>query len=293
MIDNVAIASVPPRSGDEIIIGEFSGDPADWSDQVLDFLAAESIDANEAGGPIGPAGGPGVIVSNEGCAVQCITSGVAFAVGTGAHLRVTTSTPATIRITVFGDELAESPGAAVQWGHTWPHLHHDTIYTALVRAEDADGNVKFASGDFHTLNRYARMDLTAIGIAPEPPFEHPHVVWWPDGGERQEVEGGLFVLPLPLWEPDGRVDPTVDLEFLVQLHDHEADCSVFDPCSSKAGPILATTIELDTYPETATYWTSHEIDITMTPPCIPPTFCDEPAPVVYSADIVLSVWYAE
>lgn len=284
-------ATLLQQSGDEVVIGELSGDPADWSDEVLDALIAEGVDPSAAGGPIGPTGGPGAIVSNEGCAVQCITSGVAFAVGTGAHLRVTTSTPTTMRITVFGAAgVVTSPGAAVQWGHTWPDLHHDTIYTALVRAEDANGNVSFASGDFHTLSRYARMEMTAISIQAVSPYEHPHLFWWIDG-DQHTVAGGDIVAPLTLWEPLGTAPETVELEFQAALHDHQANCNAFDPCSGLYGVIVGESFELDAYPDDAVYWTSHQITVSFIPPCTPPSFCDEPLPLVYVADVVLSVWY--
>ncbi|KAL3916045.1 MAG: hypothetical protein SGARI_008051 [Bacillariaceae sp.] len=96
--------------------------------------------ASRSGSNLRGGGTTGDLVSNDGCAVQCITSGKAYARGVDALLQVRTATPATIVIQVFDNAglLGLKPG---------------TTYTAVATATDSNGNTAVGHGSFTTLVR--------------------------------------------------------------------------------------------------------------------------------------------
>lgn len=154
-------ATVPRGPDEPVSIGEWSTDPADWSPEVREHLASQGFDADDppAGATVGH-GQIGGLLSNEGCAVNCITAGLAHAVGVGVHLEVTTSVPAFIQIEIIDVGLTFGPPSALSFGATWAHLEPGTTYDAIARAHDAHGNMAVASGSFTTLTRSASITFT-------------------------------------------------------------------------------------------------------------------------------------
>lgn len=148
--------TAPPSTDEQVTIGEWSTDPADWSPEMLQYLQAEGLDPDALANQGATVGGPSdQLLSNEGCAVNCITSGLMWAVGVGAYLEVTTSVPAFIQIEILDVGLKFGPPSAKIWGATWAHLEPGTTYQAVARAHDAQGNMAVASGEFTTATRHA------------------------------------------------------------------------------------------------------------------------------------------
>ncbi len=171
----MAIATIPPGEPGELAtgatvpldpempvpVGQWSTDPDDWSPEVQNYLESQGVDLDAAANQSAAAdGAPGQLLSNEGCAVNCITSGLAYAVGVGAYLEVTTSVPAFIQIEILDVGLKFGPPSAIVWGATWAHLESGTTYQAIARAHDAQGNMAVAVGEFTTLTRSARITFT-------------------------------------------------------------------------------------------------------------------------------------
>jgi hypothetical protein len=153
--------TVPVDPGVPAEVGQWSTDPADWSPEVQQYLQSQGFDLDELGNQgAAAAGAPDELLSNEGCAVNCITSGLMWAVGVGAYLEVTTSVPAFIQIEILDVGLKFGPPSAKIWGATWAHLDPGTTYQAIARAHDAQGNMAVASGEFTTLRRSAEITLT-------------------------------------------------------------------------------------------------------------------------------------
>lgn len=298
-LPTTSTSSVPPTAEEDIVLGELSFDPTEWPADVVDFLQAEGVDVDQL--PVGaaPHGQPGGLLSNEGCAVQCVTYGVAYPVGTGAHVKVVTAVPATIRISVFGAAAnATSPTSATTWGHTWPNLNGNTTYVALVKAEDAAGNESFASGEFTTLTRFAQVELYDFQAAAQLPYEHFHASVWID----DELHGVFYADDVdPLAIDVGTADAALEVVVEVTLHDHDNDCLVQaangappddgggSNCNSVWG-VASIVSELDIYPAQATYWTEHTIDATVSTPLGLVEFDDAP-PVPFVAQLRIDVTY--
>ncbi|MCC5952544.1 MAG: hypothetical protein JJU45_10670 [Acidimicrobiia bacterium] len=102
-----------------------------------------------------------------GCAFQCITSGVAYAKGTGAELVVTTDTPARIWIVVTGDDgyhrQEMSFHGETSFSALFDDLEPETTYHAMAAAEEKPGAVSHAFGTFETA-AFAR--TVQIGFSP-------------------------------------------------------------------------------------------------------------------------------
>lgn len=159
--DLVTGATVPLTPELPAPIGVWSTDPDDWSPEVQAYLASQGVDLATAGNQHATAqGAPGQLLSNEGCAVNCITSGLAHAVGVGVYLEVTTSVPAFIQIEIIDVGLKFGPPSATTWGATWAHLEPGATYQAIARAHDAQGNMAVAVGEFTTFVRSAQVTFT-------------------------------------------------------------------------------------------------------------------------------------
>lgn len=154
-------ATVPTRPDEPDAVGTWTTDPADWAPAVRELLISQGLDLDAlAEQSTAAAGAPGQLLSNEGCAVNCITSGLAHAVGVGVYLEVTTSVPAFIQIEILDVGLKFGPPSAQVWGSTWAHLEPGTTYQAIARAHDAQGNLAVAAGEFTTMTRSARITFT-------------------------------------------------------------------------------------------------------------------------------------
>ena len=153
--------TVPVDPGEPAEVGQWSTDPADWSPEVQQYLQSQGLDVDELTSQgAAAAGAPDQLLSNEGCTVNCITSGLMWAVGVGAYLEVTTSVPAFIQIEILDVGLKFGPPSASIWGATWAHLEPGTTYQVIARAHDAQGNMAVASGEFTTFRRAAEITFT-------------------------------------------------------------------------------------------------------------------------------------
>ncbi|MFV0307439.1 MAG: hypothetical protein ACK5OX_06825 [Desertimonas sp.] len=302
------VAAIAVSSGEEVGIGALSGDATEWTPEVADAVATAAA-ATDAAGGAPAAGAPGNVVSNEGCAVQCIRAGLAYAVGTGANLRVTTAVPATIDITVFGggEPVSSAPGS-LQFAHTWPDLAPGTVYTAMARATDAAGNVAIAAGTFETRQRHVHIEIADFAGQTQLPFDQFSASAMVNGALVASWDAASMTNPAVLWAPPDPVPAVLDVLVVGQMTDDEAStsCQIDVPASAGTGggPIgpgvsncwyitgnAATTLALDVYPPTAEYWSGHAITWPIFTPCTPPAFCDETAPFPFTARLDITVTY--
>lgn len=186
-----AYAPTPPSSGDtgprsgEVALGSFVSAPTTRSDGGVQRGGATSYRANPS------------------CAVQCITSGVAYGRGPGARLVVTTDTPATIRIIVSRDgyyRMIASAAGQTSFSADFGDLEADTHYDAFVSAVDANGDIANRSGSFRTLERNVHVVFNEADIHEAPYGNDPF-----SGQTWFEGEGGE---PFPTGDLD---DGTVHL----------------------------------------------------------------------------------
>jgi hypothetical protein len=307
---------------EDVVLGELSTDPADWPQVVIDHLASTGLDAAADGAS--PHDGPGSLITDEGCAVQCITSGLAYAVGTGAYLEVTTSVPAFIQIEVLDVGLKFGPPSASEWGDTWPHLDPDTTYHAIARAHDANGNMAVASGEFTTHIRSASITFepTVFWFGNVPDFDPWQNYDWQNNAYAY-LNGDLQVAahhsPAPTLEfQTGAIDPSViDVVYVGEYHCNLGceDVSfwtlfvdnIFGAPAQQAAPFgagppdhsggvygntfygaIGASIQLDGYPDDATTWTGHEFTFALS------TFWgDSVGPPVYlTVDVTVEVSYS-
>ena len=147
------------------------------------------------------AGRPGAatgLSANPTCAVQCITSGVAYGRGPDARLVVTTDTPATIRIVVsragYYRQIVSATGQT-SFSADFNDLDADTHYDAFVSASDADGHIANRSGSFTTLERNVHVVFNEADIYEAPYGDDPYY-----GQTWFEGEGGE---PYSLGDADG------------------------------------------------------------------------------------------
>jgi hypothetical protein len=189
------------RSGrtDEVVLGvvEPEREPGRINDLAApDCASRSSDDRSFRGGRIaddgcsreaqstGPLqGGNPSFKGGPGCAIQCITSGVAYARGAGARLVVTADTYVQFTLNVWNEEenyfatrQSDLP-LTMSWGDDlfdvgadFLDLKANTTYQASVQAVDASGYISTASGKFTTLRRFAEVDFGSFMLdsyAPE------------------------------------------------------------------------------------------------------------------------------
>ncbi|WP_116997033.1 hypothetical protein [Desertimonas flava] len=320
-------ATVPVGPDEPVSVGQWSTDPHDWSPAVRDLLVAQGVDLDglATAGAAGD-GQIGGLLSNEGCAVNCITAGLAHAVGVGVHLEVTTSVPAFIQIEIVGVGLKFGPPSALVFGATWAHLEPGTTYDAIARAHDAQGNMAVASGTFTTLTRSAEITFTptVFWFGNDPAFDPFGDHTWQlaadaflDGEHRAGATGetassesvlatasalGLTLETGPVADSvievayvgryvcvDGCGDGggVFDLDQAVPLGVDAANGSEADHDSAVWWGTIANDIQLDGYPDDVTSWTGHQFTFPLS------TFHGEPVgPAVYlTADVTVEVSY--
>jgi hypothetical protein len=153
--------------------------------------------------PVATRGGAGIqrtpatgYKANPTCAVQCITSGVAYGRGPDARLVVTTDTPATIRIVVSRSgyyRMISSEAGATSLSADFNDLEADTHYDAFVSAADADGNLANRSGSFRTLERNVHVVFNEADIHEAPYGGDPFYgqTWFEGVGGESHATGDL------------------------------------------------------------------------------------------------------
>lgn len=237
-----------------------------------------------------------------GCSIQCITSGIAYAVGVGAHLKVTTDTLARITITVEGFGSYDSGATLTQtWGKTFPDLEPDTTYKAWAFAIDSSGYVSSASGQFTTLRRFARVEFGGFSLT-EYSYNDGFSFYFRANGEWQpQLEEFHHQPALPATLPGVRAVEIADapspLNVAVRVFTEENNnevCEAVDrynttdsggnSCSAwNTG--TAGILYIDTYPDDAVEWTGHSLSASATPN-------NNWEPVQFNAPIEVEVWYA-
>jgi hypothetical protein len=279
---------------------------------VWQYLQAEGFDLEALADQSANAGGtPDQLLSNEGCAVNCITSGLAWAVGVGAYLEVTTSVPAIIRIQV----LEATPENQMTWeyekhfGATWPELQPTTTYQAVAYAIDGDGNVAIASGAFTTLGRYAEVTLTPTAFTPwDPsgpagaPTANGFAYAWLDG-DGASIEGPPDLLELVYPKAatstsivtviykgvDGGLCPGLDWSISPIPDDVSGSIECGESGSGTHGiyGAVAAEVQLDGYPDDSTSWTGHDFTFPLM------TFHGQPQepPLYIAIEVTVRVWY--
>ncbi len=272
----------PVTSGDEKILGSMS---------------------TEA--PSGNTGGATSFKGGPGCSIQCITSGVAYAVGVGANIRVTTDTAASIFIDITGVGTSWSgPDPTTAFDATFPDLQANTTYEVLAYAGDSDGYVSSAHGEITTLRRFASVEfigfeLTAYDSDLDDDFFFDFQVdgeWQPDlrefyhepalpatlpGVREVTIEGAPAGLPVAVRVvQDGDEDQVCESwDWDGAIGGGEEECVAWGTGETGIGGVL-----LDTYPDDATSWTGHSLSY------VAPTA--DWYPIQFSAPLDIEVWYA-
>jgi len=264
-------------------------------------------EAAQGGGMQGAAnfkGGPG-------CAIQCITSGVAYAKGPGARLVVKTDTPARIILNVIGpmySGVGDSGPGATTFTKDFLDLEANTTYQVNVTAQDSQGHISAASGKFTTLRRFATVDFGAFPIDEKASccndFSFYFNVDWE--WRFEELNHGAPALPAAL--PGARAVTVLDapqwLFVAVQVTQNTSSGGVCEgtslpkdlPHASGWGETCWTwntafnTVDLDLRPPGSTSWFEHERLVSL------PAFVTFPNEIAYSplrftAPVHLKVWY--
>jgi hypothetical protein len=170
------------------------------------------------------------------CAVQCITSGVAYGRGPDARLVVTTDTPATIRIVVSGPagytrQLISGAGVT-SFSADFEDLEADTHYDAIVIAKDAADHSAVRSGSFRTLQRNVTVVFNEAHIDAAPYGDQPYYAqtWFEDQPQWPldlgDADGG--VLPLTA-QAHQAADTDRYLALALELTQSEEPGGPFDP----------------------------------------------------------------
>lgn len=234
-----AVRTAPVRTDDGgMILGELAVDDGRDGPGGADSFA---IGGSRAASPAGHSASNDM-KAGPGCAVQCITSGVAYAYGVGATLEVTTDTPARTWIIVWDDDgyhrMVDSGDAGVMsFKHTFDDLEAGSTYQAMAVAEDSQGFVSHGYGSFDTLTRHVEVS-----------FMHAEVLETPYGKEPMRMsyrlDGEWYGDDVPhpfLDESDALYSPTwlglgihavqlgdVDqhLDFMVQLRQRDPGPSI-------------------------------------------------------------------
>ncbi len=215
-----------------------------------------------------------------GCAIQCVTKGVAYPRGFGAELVVETSVDADIFVSVIGDadgdgdyeysnfEWSNGPVDHLSW--TVDDLDPGQTYYAMVSAQDSQGGHSLAFGVFTTLSHreaYVSLgDLTITGGKDDDGVRRALSVdgWWSDYTPGSE---GIHRYT--------DLDGTVDLRLSV-FRDYDGDiCEAqghYDDLPAHGYSSVTCTawnsadvigLDLDVVPAGATRWTETEAHATI------------------------------
>jgi hypothetical protein len=184
--------TAPRRSGDDAVIGALDHDGATVVPpfEPAPFGLAAPPPAGRAAG-LGAGDG---FKAGPGCAVQCITDGVAYARGVGAELVLETDTPARLWLIVWDDDGYH----ALRYGGDAPRTSFSSLfddldqgrtYHALGVAQDTAGFQAQRYGTFHTHRRHARLEFGGVTVTSHPydgAFDYHYALdgaWLPSFGE--------------------------------------------------------------------------------------------------------------
>jgi hypothetical protein len=297
---------------DGTVLTEFTPDPEDVGEEPEpgfggpDGLAAQ-------GAPNGGTAGHSAsddLKAGAGCAVQCITRGVAYARGVGAKLVVRTDTPAAIWMVVHGPgstQVLESDGLTTAFDAVLDDLDGGTTYAVTVAATDAEGQTAHAHGEFDTLRRFARVRFAAIQVT-EHPYPGPlRAHYWVDGdwrhGMMQEVEPRTgrppaAIVPAPT-QGVVIVDAAETVSAMTQVVDRGGTMKGFDSCGDATAPADPSWDGVHECAAWSNAW-KPSIPITGHPHLelqeehtFPPIamFGHTPGGVTFSTSVTVAVWY--
>jgi hypothetical protein len=123
--------------------------------------------------------GPGDVLPNVGCSVQCITYSHLAPEGTGLGLTIDTNVPAKTTVSVdrdapgtigdapfFGTPEGTTSGAAYakRWSGFLKDLVPDRTYHIIIRSTDSSGHSAYRTGLFRTKSRRAKLVLEGIRV---------------------------------------------------------------------------------------------------------------------------------
>jgi hypothetical protein len=183
--------------------------------------------------------------AGAGCAVQCITGGVAYGRGPDARLVVTTDSPATIRIVVsragYHRQIVCDPGTT-SFSADFGDLDADTHYDAFVSAVDGAGKIANRSGSFRTLQRDVHVVFNEADVWETPYGGDPFYgqTWFEgEGGTPYAtgdlVDGEIHLGAQALHEDD--TDRYLWVGYELRQHDESVDVceAVSDPDEPEVG----------------------------------------------------------
>jgi hypothetical protein len=193
----------PPTQPNAGPLGVLNLDPADAGITGYQGLGVPALSGH---------GGPSSYSVGTGCASPCIDSGVAYPLGTGAHIEVVTDTPARIWIVVWNESLGHTfvsdsgAGSAVtSFEADFTELDGGTTYQAMAVAEDLNGYTDHVYGEFETLRRHVRFGLSNVVVTNQPNATVEFTTSkWADG----ELFSGGWEAPFPTVED---VDESVEV----------------------------------------------------------------------------------
>ncbi len=255
--------------------------------------------------------GPGSYLGGEGCLIQCITSGLAYARGVDAELFVTTHVPASVILMVLGDDYARvigSAGTGYSFSAMFDDLEAGTTYEVLAIAQDGQGYVSQAYGTFTTYTRHVAVTSLQASIISSP-YGNDLMSWdlwaegaWLTGGVHEPI-GDHLIMGLSEFDL-GTVDQHLDLAVQIQHFEDSGSCGSQvdedsppsageDACHTWATAYLGAGLaDLDDRPPSATSWTEHTLDRTLTLPddggALPPGYG---APLDFTVPVTLHVTY--
>jgi hypothetical protein len=297
---------------DGTVLTEFTPDPEDVGEEPEPGFGGPGELAGQGATSGGTAGHSASddLKAGAGCAVQCITRGVAYARGVGAKLVVRTDTPAAIWMVVHGPgstQVLESDGLTTAFDAVLDGLAGGTTYGVTVAATDAAGRTAHAHGEFDTLRRFARVHFDAIQVT-EHPYPGPlRAHYWVDGSWRhglmQEVEPRTGRPPAAIVPAPAQgvviVDAAETVSAMAQVVDRGGKKKGFDSCGDATAPADPSWDGVEECAAWSNAW-QPSIPITDHPHLglqeehtFPPVamFGHTPGGVKFSTNATVSVWY--
>jgi hypothetical protein len=304
---------------DTLVLVDFTPDP-DESDGAVVF----GPPADELVATVEPSAATGATVDDlmagEGCLLQCITSGVAYARGVGALVAVTTHIQAEIWIQVYTldgsyNQTVISPPGQIEFSHHFDDLEPGHTYHAMAVAVDPQGHTSHAFGQFVTLERHVTISMShaeLINSAFDSSLFSKHV--WVEGQWMKDHAASNIVPQGPnvVWGNESivltHVDRHLDLALqLLQTHDPNI-------CNGEAwvaplgkGPAVGSDScyawayaelppgadDLDDRPNDADSWVAHTLQRTLQFPgdggALPPGYGE---PLDFVVNVTLHVTYS-
>jgi hypothetical protein len=295
---------------DGTVLTEFTPDPEDVGEEPEPGVGGPGDLAGHGGPRTAGHSASDELKAGAGCAVQCITRGVAYARGVGAKLVVRTDTPAAIWMVVHGPgstQVLESDGLTTAFDALLDDLEGGTTYAVTVAATDAEGRTAHAHGEFDTLRRFARVHFDAIQVT-EHPYPGPlRAHYWVDGdwrhGLMQEVEPRTGRPPAAIVPAPAQgvviVDAAETVSAMAQVVDRGGTKKGFDSCGDATAPADPAWDGLEECAAWSNAW-QPSIPITDHPHLglreehtFPPVamFGHTPGGVKFSTSATVSVWY--